>query len=68
MKPEPSWLKEWRRKKRLGLTGPIAHIRYGRLDRAIERSLEIERPALSVPDSVELDRLEARFLEIEGAA
>jgi len=61
---DPSWLKEWRRKKRLVAGGPIAHIRYGRLSRAVERSLDLVRPPLSELDAVELARLEAKYEEL----
>jgi hypothetical protein len=59
---EPPWLKEWQRKKRLGIyTGPVAHLRYGKFSRAVARSLELERPPLSELDAAELERLEGRL-------
>jgi len=61
MKKDPAWLKEWRRKKRLGIGGPTGHLKYGKFSRAVERSLDLERPALSQISAAELERLEHRF-------
>jgi hypothetical protein len=53
-----------RRRKGSPRETPIAHLRYGRLDSAIERSLELERPELVAPDAAELERLFAKHADI----
>ena len=49
------------RRRRRKREAPVAHLRYGRFSRAVERSLEIERPPLSDLDGAELERLYARY-------
>jgi len=62
---EPSWLAEWRRRKRNGEhTGPIGHLKYGKFSRAVTRSLDLARPPLSELDPAELQRLESKYEDI----
>lgn len=53
------------RRRRYRRGASVAHLRYGRLDPAIENSLEIVRPELSELDEAEIERLAeiARSLE-----
>jgi hypothetical protein len=49
--------RRWRRRRH------TAHLRYGQLDPAIERSIEIERPPLSELDEAEIERLLAKHAD-----
>jgi hypothetical protein len=42
----------------------VAHLRYGHLEAAVERSLELERPELPDLDETELERLLAKHSDI----
>jgi len=46
-----------RRYRRRRKSVVVAHLRYGQLDADVERSLELERPALVDLDAAELERL-----------
>jgi hypothetical protein len=56
------------RSRRRRRQSPTPHLRHGWLDPAVERSLEIERPALSEPDDAELERLLAKHADIANEA
>lgn len=51
-----------RRRRRKAL--PTGHLRYGRLDPAIERSLDLERPPLPEIDAAEIERVCAKHADI----
>jgi len=55
---------DWRRRKRLGLTGATGHLKYGKFSRAVVKSLDLERPPLSELDPAELARLEQKYEEL----